>query len=148
MITGQQNPEFDLNDRQKRIAGVVWYSQPMGRYLTNDVLIAGVRDRLELPLFAQNATCQYTTRTSQRLCATPLDVQGENCNRCCHALIQARHHALRDWVKTQLNEAGEHASTEQSILVRAGPNLQDNASPDLWHRADVVSIDTAGSRTL
>ena len=115
VVTSGPEPQLELNERQKRAASTVWYSQPSGHFLTNDVLIAGVRDRLELPQDPQNMMCQYTSRTSMRLCSTPLDLQGEHCNKCCQALVQARHHLIRDWIKTKLNEYGEHASTEQSV---------------------------------
>ena len=147
--TPSTNQDFDLTDRQKRAASVAWYNQPMGRYLMNDVLLSGVRDRLDLSQFAQHATCQYTARTSQRLCATPLDVRGLHCSKCCHALTQARHHLLRDWIKAQLNTCGEHAAIEQNVLTRAGPDTAAaGTQSDLWHRADIVSIDAAGCRTI
>ena len=46
-------PEVDITERQQRAASVTWYSQPAGHHLNNDVLMAGIRDRLELPLVAE-----------------------------------------------------------------------------------------------
>ena len=143
------NQDFELTDPQKRAASVGWYAQPMGRFLLNDVLVCGVRDRLGLAQFPQPTTCQYTARSSQRLCAAPVDVRGDRCSKCCHALSQARHHVLRDWIKAQLNACGEHAAVEQTVLTKAGPQgAGADDTGDLWHRADVVSIDAAGCRTF
>ena len=77
-------------------------------------------DQLELPPFGEGVLCEYTTRSSSRLCCMPVDQRGEHCSRCCHALMQAQQHALRDWVKQQLQEIGDHATLEQNIMVRQG----------------------------
>ena len=142
------SPSVDITERQQRAASVVWYTQPGGCHLQNDVLIAGVRDRLELPVFREGMVCDYITRSSNRACCTPLDQLGFHSNKCCHALVQARHHALRDWVRQTLISVGDHATLEQNILVRQGPQIENGASQELWHRADVAGVSPCGQRTL
>ena len=78
----------------------------------------------------------------------PLDQRGDHCGKCCHSLVQARHHLLRDWVQQQLHSVGDHATLEQNIMVRQGPQQQEVTSSELWHRAHVAGLSPAGVRTL
>ena len=141
-------PEVDITERQQRAASVTWYTQPDGRYLNNDVLQASLRDRLELPLFEDGVLCEYITRSSNRICSMPLGRHGQHACNCCHALTQARHHALRDWARDQLEKVGDHAILEQAIMVKQGPQLPDVQAPELWHRADIAGLSGTGMRTL
>ena len=101
----------------------LWTAPGIGGFVLDHPLRRFVRDRCGLPIYSPGARCMYTPRVSGVMCGTPLDATSMHSQVCCQSVVQARHHALRDWIADRMRDIRWHVGTEQEVRIAVGPEM-------------------------
>ena len=136
---------------QQLAAQLAWWIAPgISGFVLGQFLRWFVRDRCGLPIYPCGARCMYTPRVSGVMCNTPLDATNLHSQACCHSVVQARHHAVRDWIADCMRDIHWHVGIEQEVRIAVGPvhEQEDDACRPTTKRADIIATQPSGQQLI